>query len=343
MSIDLRTVSCAAICIAAATPLAADPVAEFYRGRTLDMIVPTTPGGDYDLRARMMARYMPRYIPGNPSIVTRNMPAGVGVGAANYVAKVAPRDGTVLHAIIQNMPVLQAIGRKGIEYDIREFHWIGITTNSPNVIAAWHTTGVKSVRDLQERELVVGAPGATTNFNAYAAALKEMAGLKFKVIGGYPGGPEVDIAMEKGEVGGRSNVWSSWKRGKQDWIKQGKVNFLIQVGLKRAADLADVPLMIELVTKDEDRELMHFLSADTAISRAIVTGPGVPSERVAALRVAFNKAIADPELLAEAGRIGMEITPGTGEQAKAVSDSIVNAPAGIIERAKVLYDTAALR
>ena len=333
----------AALAAALASPLAADPIADFYRGRTLDMIVPTSPGGDYDLRARLMARYMPRYIPGNPTIVARNMPAGVGVGAANYLAKAAPRDGTVLHAIIQNMPVLQAIERKGIEFDVRAFHWIGITTDSPNVIAVWHTAGARSVEDLKRREVIFGTPGATSNFFAYASALNQMIGTRIKLIGGYPGGPEIDLAMEKGEVGGRNNVWSSWKRGHMHWIREGKVNLLIQVGLRKAPDLPDVPLMLDLATNEDDRQLLTFLSADTAIARAIVLGPGAPQERVAAMRTAFDKAIADPELLAEAARQGMEITPATGAQAQAVSDSIINAPPSIVARAKALFDLATPR
>ena len=322
-----------------ASAAGADPVADFYRGKTLEMLIPTSPGGDYDVRARMLARHMPRHIPGNPGIVSRNMPSGVGIGAANYLMKVAPRDGTVLHAIFQNIPALQAIGRQGIEYDVRTFHWIGNTTDSPNVINSWHTTGITSIKDAMERELVVGAPGVATASYVYPMVLNQLVGTKFRVITGYPGGNEVNLAMEKGEVGGRgSNVWASWKRGHPQWIAEKKIHILVQIGLSRAPDLPDVPLMLELARNPADRELLTFLSADTAISRAFVTAPGAPPERVAALRKAFDATMKDPEFQGEAARTRMEITAASGEACQAVSDSIINAPAEVRARAKAAIE-----
>ena len=327
-----------AVCFLA-SPVTADPVADFYRGKMLEMLIPTSPGGDYDVRARLLARHMPRHIPGNPGIVSRNMPSGVGIGAANYLMKVAPRDGTVLHAIFQNIPMLQAIRKPGIEYDVREFHWIGNTTDSPNVINSWHTTGITSIKDVMDRELVVGAPGTATASYVYPMVLNQLTGTKFKVITGYPGGNEVNLAMEKGEVGGRgSNVWASWKRGHPQWIAEKKIHILVQIGLRRAPDLPDVPLLFELARNAADRELLTFLSADTAISRAFVTGPGAPPERVAALRKAFEAALRDPELLAEAERTRMEISVTSGEECQKVSDLIINAPADVLARAKAVIE-----
>jgi tripartite-type tricarboxylate transporter receptor subunit TctC len=319
----------------------AQPVADFYRGKTMEMVVPTSPGGDYDLRARLVARHLGRFIPGNPSITVRNMPGGLGVAAANYLARVAPRDGTVLHAIFQNMPVLQAIGSSGVEFDVRNFGWIGNTTNSPNVINAWHTTGIKSIEDVMQRELVVGAPGAASTSYIYPAALNQLVGTKFRIVTGYPGGNDVNLAMEKGEVGGRgSNSWASWKSGHPHWLTEGKVIILVQIGLQRAPDLPNVPLMLELAKNDEDRQVLTFMSADMGISRAYVTTPDVPADRLAALRRAFDEMVKDPEFLAEAGKTKMDISPSSGEDAQKIAESMLNMPPRIIQRAKVLFEPA---
>ena len=318
---------------------AADPVEDFYRGKTVEMIVPTSPGGDYDIRGRMVARHLTRFIPGNPNIVVRNMPGGLGIAAANYMARVAPRDGTSLHAIFQNMPVLQAIGTQGVEFDVRRFGWIGNTTNSPNVINSWYTTGIRTVQDAMQRELVVGAPGAASTSYVYPAALNALVGTKFKIVTGYPGGNDVNLAMEKGEVGGRgSNSWASWKSGHPQWLAEKKIFILVQIGLQRAPDLPDVPLMSELAKNDEDRQVLTFMSADMGISRAIVTTPDVPAERLSALRTAFDRMIKDPEFVAEADKVQMDISGSTGLEAQKVAESMLAMPANIVQRAKVLIE-----
>ncbi len=322
-----------------ALPLAADPVADFYRGRTVDLIVPTSPGGDYDVRARLLARHIGRHIPGNPTIVARNMPAGVGVGAANYVARVAARDGSVLHALMQSIPTAQAIGKSGLEVDVRQLHWLGNTAESPNVINSWHTTGIRTIKDVMERELVVGSSGVASPAFIYPNALNQLAGTKFRIVSGYPGGNEINIAMEKGEVGGRgSNVWVSWKRGHPHWIAENKIHILVQVAVKRAPDLPEVPLLFELAKNEEDRQVLTFLSADTPISRAFVTPPGVPVERVAALRKAFEAALKDRELLAEADKTRMDITYTSGEECLRIAAAIVATPPAVIARARVLME-----
>jgi len=318
---------------------AADPVEDFYKGKNLEMVVPTSPGGDYDIRGRLVARHIGRFIPGNPNIVARNMPGGLGVAAANYLARVAPRDGTVLHAIFQNMPVLQAIGAQGVEFDVRRFGWIGNTTNSPNVINSWHTTGIKTIQDVMTRELVVGAPGAASTSYIYPAALNALVGTKFKIVAGYPGGNDVNLAMEKGEVGGRgSNSWASWKSGHPHWLAEKKVTILVQIGLQRAPDLPEVPLMLELAKNDEDRQVLTFMSADMGISRAFVTTYDVPAARLDALRNAFDKMIKDPEFMAEADKMKMDISPSNGLEAQKVAESMLSTPPNILQRAKVLFE-----
>jgi tripartite-type tricarboxylate transporter receptor subunit TctC len=325
-----------ALLLAQVLPAAADPVADFYRGKTLTMLIATSPGGDYDLRARLLARHMGRHIPGEPTIIARNMPGAVGLQAANWLATQAPRDGTVLHAIMQNMSAHQALGGGKVEFDTRKFFWLGNTTDSPNVVNAWHTTGIRTIQDVMERELVVGAPGTATSSVYYPKAI---IGTKFKIVSGYSGGNVVNLAMERGEVGGRgSNSWASWKSTKPHWLAEKKIFILVQVALKRHPELADVPLMTELAKNEDDRKVLQFLSADTGITRAFVTTPDTPRERVEVLRRAFDATMKDPLFLAEAEKAGMDISPATGDAAQKVADSIADTEPAVLARAKAILE-----
>jgi tripartite-type tricarboxylate transporter receptor subunit TctC len=213
---SLLTLLIGPLIAASAVPALADPIADFYRARTIQMAIGVSAGGDYDLRARLLSRYLTKYIPGNPKIVPQNMLGAGGLVAANWLANVAPRDGTALLAISSNLPVGQAVGLEGVKYDIRKLNYVGNSTDSPNVINSWHTTGVTRIEQVMEKELVVGATGRSSGSYYYPAALNAYAGTKFKIVFGYPGGADVNIAMERGEVGGRgSNLWASWKSTKQ--------------------------------------------------------------------------------------------------------------------------------
>ena len=327
----------ATVMVAVAAPHAsADPIADFYRGKQLSLVIGTSAGNDYDYRGRLIARHMGRHIPGEPSIVPRNMPGAGGINAANWLASIAPRDGTTLHMIMTNMMGAQAVGTHGVQFDTRKFRWIGNTTSSPNVTNSWHTTGVTDIDQVKTREFILGAPAGTAGVT-YGTVMNALAGTKFKIVTGYPGGNEVNLAMERGEVEGRgSNSWASWKSTKPEWLAQRKLIMLVQVGLKRDPELPDVPLLLELVSNDLDRKVMTFLSAETAISRALVTTPDVPPERIEALRRAFDATVKDPQFLAEAEKAKMDIGPMTGEESQKIADSIVNTPSEVIDRAKVV-------
>jgi tripartite-type tricarboxylate transporter receptor subunit TctC len=307
---------------------------DFFRGKSMTMIVGTTAGNDYDFRARLLARFMGQHIPGEPQIVVRNMPGGGGIVASNWMAKVAPRDGTVLMAIMQPNSVNQALGLGQIQYDVREFGWIGNTSDTPNVVTAWHEAGVQTVEDARKKELLIGGTVGTLSV-IYPRLLNELAGTKFKIVTGYPGGNQINIAMESGEVQGRgANSWSAWKSTRPHWLAEKKIHILVQVALKRAPDLPDVPTMIELASNEFDRKVMTFLSADTAIARAIVTTPGVPPERLAMLRRAFEAAMKNSDLRAEAAKQKMEISVLSGEEAQKIAASIVEADPKVVERAR---------
>lgn len=322
-----------------AAAVKAQSVADFYRGKSITMAVGTSPGGDYDLRMRMVARYIGRHIPGTPTIVPTNMPGAGQMLVANWLAGVAPKDGTVIVALSQNLPVSQATGASGVKYDVRQFNWIGNTTDSPNVINSWYTTGIRTIQDVMQRELVVGATGIASGSYLYPHALNTLVGTKFKIVTGYPGGNDINLAMERGEVGGRgSNSWASWKSTRPQWLAEKKIYILVQVGVRRNPELPDIPTLQELAHNDLDAQVLTFISADTAISRPFVTNAGVPRERVEALRRAFDATMKDPDFLAEAAKTKTDISPMTGEEAQRIAAATIDAPPEVRARASTLME-----
>jgi tripartite-type tricarboxylate transporter receptor subunit TctC len=328
--------------LAAATlPARAESVAEFYKGKTISMIVQTTTGNDYDNRGRMFARYMGDLLPGKPTIVTRNMPGGGGVVASNWLAKVAPRDGTVISMLMQTASMNQALGMGHIQYDVREFGWIGNTSDTPSVVTVWHTLGARTIEDAKKREILLGGTVGTASV-IYPNVLNELVGTKFKVVTGYPGGNQINLAMESGEVQGRgSNSWSSWKSTRPDWVAENKIFNLVQIALQRAPDLQDVPLMMDLAQNAFDRDLLRFLSADTAIARAIVTTPGVPADRLAALRNAFDASMKLPALIDEANRQQTDLAWLGGLESQKIAASIIETDPKVVARARDIVGTHA--
>lgn len=326
---------------AGAAPVRAESAADFYKGKTMSMVVQTTTGNDYDNRGRLFARYMGDLLPGKPSIVVRNMPGGGGIVASNWLAKVAPRDGTVISMLMQTASMNQALGMGQIQYDVRELGWIGNTSDTPSVVTVWHTAGAKTIEDAKTREILLGGTVGTASV-IYPNVLNELVGTKFKVVTGYPGGNQINLAMESGEVQGRgSNSWSSWKSTRPEWVAEKKIYNLVQIALKRAPDLQDVPLMMELAQNDFNRELLRFLSADTAIARAMVTTPGVPADRLAALREAFDASMKLPALLDEANKMQLDLEWLSGQESQKIAASIIETDPKVIARARDIVGTHA--
>jgi hypothetical protein len=239
--------------------------------------------------------------------------------------------------LIQNMPAHQALGGLGVEFDTRRFFFVGNVSDSVNVLNSWYTTGIRTIEDAKQRELIVGAPGTATAGVYYPKVMNALFGTKFKIVMGFPNGNDVNLAMERGEVGGRgSNTWRSYQTTHPDWIKEKKIIPLVQIGLRRHADLPEIPLLTELAQNESDRELLHFISADVGIARAVVTTPETPPERVQALRRAFDATVKDREFLAEAEKIQIDVSPITGEEAQRIADSIANTSPAILARIKAL-------
>lgn len=309
-----------------------ESVEDFYRGRTIDLIIGYSPGGGYDHYARLVARFLPRFIPGNPNIVPRNMPGGGTRTAAAFIFNVAPKDGTVLGTFDQGLPLEQVMGDTTIQINTAEFNWIGTPATANNVLVTWHTTGITDIEQAKETRLSLGSTGSGGAV-LYPLVLNDRLGTQFDIIAGYPGGTDINFAMEGGEVDGRgSNSWASYKLTNPDWVQNDLINVLVQFGLEREPDLPDVPLLIDLAENDEDRALFHLLSAPVAVGRPIVTTPGVPQDRLDALRDAFAAMVQDPEFLATAEAENLEISPLLGEELQEVVEGIVNADPAIVQQ-----------
>ena len=318
--------------LTASPALAQQSVEDFYKGKSIDLYIGFTVGGGYDLYARLVGRYLGEHLPGKPKVVPKNMTGAGSRIAANYVYSVAPKDGTALATADQSIPLEQATGESGITFDSSKFNWIGNPIVDNNVVVTWHTSPVKTIENAKRQEIAIGATGFNTS-SQYPQVLNSMVGTKFKIILGYPGGNEINLAMENGEVGGRgSNSWASWKASRPDWVRDKKMNILVQIGLTKNPELSSVPLLVDLATNDEDRAAMRLVSAPPVVGRPIFTSPGVPVERVAALRKAFDETMKDPAFIAEAQKLNLDLNPIGGEELQKVVSDIVNTPPAATKR-----------
>lgn len=335
MHLRLAAAALAAVAFVAVPHVASaqKSVADFYKGKSIDLYIGYTQGGGYDLYARFTAKHMQKHIPGNPTIIPRQMTGAGSHKAAAYVYEVAPKDGTVLAATAQEIALDQALGRLTIKFDATKVHWIGNPSVDNNVVTMWHTSGVKSVADAQKKQYIMAATGANSGSAIYPQVLNTLVGTKFKIISGYPGGRDMDLAMERGEVHGRgSQAYASYKSTQPDWLRDGKVIFITQVGLRKEPELPNVPLLMDLAKNPEDKAALRLLSTPTAIGRPLYTTPGVPAERVAALRRAYDLTVKDPEYLADMKKAGLEVNSISGEEIQKLVAEVVATPKPIVER-----------
>jgi tripartite-type tricarboxylate transporter receptor subunit TctC len=317
-------------------PAVADAVADFYKGKQIRVIVRTTPATDYDEYSRLIARFMGKYIPGNPSMIVVNMPGGGGITAANYFTQIAPRDGTVMGIVSQGLAADQALGMSPqLKADLREFNWIANVIFSNQLLAVWHTSPTKRLDDAKKRVTTIGTTGAGSASVQYPAFYNNVLGTKFKIVFGYPGGQHIDLAMERGEVEGRgTNPYSSYMASHPEWIPKKLLIPLVQSGVEKERELPDVPLITELPAKPEDKPLLQFMARASTVGRPLATTPGVPADRVAALRAAFAAMVKDPEFITAAAKEKLEIQPQTGEQLQEIIFGLLDSPPDVRERMK---------
>ncbi len=309
--------------------------ADFYRGKTITLVVSTSSGGDYDTRARLLARHMTRHIPGAPKFVVQNMPGAGGLRGANWLYNVAAQDGTALAALQQQIPLSQLFKKSGVEFDMSKLHFIGNTSASPIVVMSWSASPIKSFADVFNKEFIVGGTGGGSASVQMPLMLNALLGAKFKVVPGYPGGSEIYLAMERGEIAGRvTQSWAGWKSQKPDWIAERKIISLAQGGRKRHADLAQTPLLADFARSAQDRQLIQFMLSSDEVARPIIAAQGTPPDRVSILRGAFMATMQDPDFQADADKLKLDIEAMSGEEAQAIVSEMMAAPAVIIERAK---------
>lgn len=324
------------ILIAGAVPAMADAVGDFYQGKQIRFIVRTPPGGDYDQYTRLLARFMGRHIPGNPALIPVNMPGGGGITAANHMGQIAPHDGTVIGIVSQGLAVDQALGiSQGLKTDLREFNWIANVVYSNQLLTVWHTSPTKTLEDARKRETLIGTTGAGSASVQYPAFYNNVLGTRFKIVFGYPGGQDIDLAMQRGEVEGRgTNTYAGWTASEPTWIPQKLIIPLIQAGMEKEPELPDVPLILDQPVKPADKPLLEFMARGATIGRPLATTPGVPTERVAALRAAFAATLKDSDFIAAAAKEHMEIRPMTGDKLAAMIAGLISTPSDIRERVK---------
>ena len=318
--------------ILAAPPAVAEPVADFYRGKQIKIYIRAAPGGNYDVYSRLLGRHIARFLPGNPSVLPVNMPGGGGLVALNYVARVAPRDGTVITMITQSFPMDQALGLdKNLKVDLRTLNWIGNMSETNEFFYTNKASPTKTLEDARRRETPVAATGAGSIMTQLAAVYNNMLGTRFKVIYGYPSGPDMTLAMERGEVEGRSTSNPQVLAPSKAEVT-AKYNFLIQAGLRKLPGYEEVPLLRELAHNAEQQAVFDFISKAVVVARPIVTNPEVPPERVAALRRAFDAAMADPLLREEARRENLDIGTSNGEEMEAIVSDMLGTPRAILDQ-----------
>lgn len=318
-----------------ACPAAADPVAEFYKGKRINFIIPTAPGGSYHAYSQQIARHLGKHIPGNPTIVTQNMPGAGSIVMANYLYAIAPKDGTAIGMVNQALPLTQLLGEEGVKFDVAKMTWIGDAIVSNSVAAAWHETPFKSIKDVMEREMIVGAEGGLSSSTIIPRVMNAVIGTRFKLIQGFPGGGPMNLAIERGELHGRGAVTiAGWKAQKPDWIAQKKLIFLVQTGVERDKEWPDVPLLTELAKTPDDKKLLELVSLIPALGRATLGPPEIPADRAKALRTAFMATMQDREFLAEAAKMKMDINPLPGDRLETIARSFAATPPASVSRLK---------
>lgn len=327
----------AAALAAFAGPAAAQGVADFYKSKTVNVLIGVGVGGEYDLHARLVARYIGKHIPGNPTLVPQNMLGAGGAKMAAYLADVAPKDGTNIGMIANNFPAMQAAGLEVIRFDLGKFQWIGSISPTVETMTVWKTAGVSSIDEARQKEVVAGASGKGAITYSFPAMLNDFLGTKFKIVAGYQGGNAINLAMERGEVQARNNTWSSWKVTKPDWLKNGDIRILVYAG-PAPKDLPGVPAVRDLVKSDDDRRIVDLVVSGTELGRPLAFAGGVPADRVAAVRKAFMDTMTDAEFVKEAEKLQIEIEPVSGERLQKVVADVLATPKNLAERARSLIE-----
>ncbi len=308
-------------------------VADFYKGKSVDLMIGYSAGGGYDVYARLVARHLGKHIPGNPSVVPRNMDGAGSLRLANWLYTVAPKDGLAIGALSRGAAFDPLFGAPGAQFDAAKLNWIGSANNEVSVCAVWATTGVTSLEQMLTKPVLMGGSGGAADTDQFVHVINGVLGAQMKLIAGYPGGNEINMAMERGEVQGRCGwSWSSVVSTHPQWLRDKKVNVLVQLSLTKHADLPNVPLIMDLARNEQDKRVFGLVFARNVMGRPFVAPPNVPPERVEALRKAFIETMKDKDLLAEAEKTALEVNPVSGEEIQRIVLDAYQTPPEIVKR-----------
>ncbi len=319
---------------AVAPVMAQDDVAAFYKGKTVRLVVGIGVGSGYDINARLLARHMPKHIPGNPTVIVQNQPGAGSLTMTNQLYAAGPFDGTVFGASFNGLPTTPLLQPTGARFDAVKLNWVGSTNRETQAMYVWHTASLQTLDDLKTKEFIVGAQAPGSTQYDYPVLARELFGWKTKVITGYEATPKIHLAMERGEVHGTWANWSTLKAIASQWLEEKKVRILAQWALRKHAEMPDVPIILDLATTDAQKQALQLALARLEFGRPFFLPPNVPAERVAAIRRAFDATMKDPEFLAEAEKLKIEVDPLTGEQVAALIVDIYKTPADTVARVR---------
>jgi tripartite-type tricarboxylate transporter receptor subunit TctC len=315
----------------------AQSVEEFYRGKTINFVIGYPTAGPPDIYARLVGRHMGKYIPGNPNIIARNMPGAGSLIAANHVFNVAPKDGTTFALTSPTIPLEETLGVPQAKFRATQFNWIGRLATNPNITFVTNTSPVKTIKDAFDKVAILGATARSSTNAIYPFVLNNVLGTKFKVVTGYEGTAAVLLAIERGEVEGLSATYDGLKAQREEWLKTKKVNIVVQYLLRRHPELPDVPTSIEVASTPEQAVILRTVSSASEIGKFVLTTPEVPADRVAALRRAFDAMVKDPDFLAEAVKLRVEIDPLPGLELQKIVSETQGISADVVEKVKAIY------
>ncbi len=324
----------ALVCGAASVADAQGP-ADFYKGKTVDLMIGYSVRGGYDVYARLIARHLGKHIPGNPIVTPKNMDGAGSLRLANWLYNVAPKDGLVFGTIGRGTGFDPLLGSKTAQFEGPKFNWIGSANDEVSVCVVWNgRTKITKFEDLLTTELTVGGTGAAADTDQFPRIINGVLGTKMKIVTGYPGGNDVNLALERGEVDGRCGwSWSSVESTRKSWVTDKKITILMQLSLKKHPDLPDIPLITDLAKTDEQRQILKLIFARQPLGRPFLAPPGVPQDRVTALRKAFMDTMKDKEFLAEANKAQLEITPVEGDAVQKLVAEIYQTPPAVVKKA----------
>ena len=326
----------------------ADSVEDFYRGKTVELLIGAAAGGGYDLAGRTVANHIGRHIPGHPAVIVRNMPGATALIMTNHLYNVAKRDGAVIGMSTSNIPLeprLKLISSDGanVRFDIERFSWIGTPVQEPQITWVWHAARARNFEDLRKSAIRMGATTSSADNYILPLIANQALGTRMQVFAGYQGQNEINLAVERGEVEGNNTGLSNITVNKADWLRDAKVRILLQFGTERLPDLPNVPTAVELAAAEADRALLRFYALKFNMARPLVAPPDVPAERVAALRAAFDATMRDPHYLEEARRIGLDVNPLDGEGITTLIRQVQATPQDVVDRLRTLLAGARTR